>query len=94
MAILFYPLFNAGKLQEWHVKECWTPENSNAKFPILEATSFGSNDVQASNTWLFNASYLRVRNVTLGYTLPETALEQSIYQELKSIFLRAEFIDL
>lgn len=83
---LVYPLFNAGKLQEWHVKECWTPENSNAKFPILEATSFGSNDVQASNTWLFNASYLRVRNVTLGYTLPKQLLSKVFIKNLRVYF--------
>lgn len=83
---LVYPLFNAGKIQEWHVKECWTPENSDAKFPILEATSFGSNDVQASNTWLFNASYLRVRNITLGYTLPKQLLNKVFIKNLRIYF--------
>ncbi|MCC8172751.1 MAG: TonB-dependent receptor [Parabacteroides sp.] len=83
---LVYPLFNAGKVQEWHVKECWSPENMNAKFPVLAATSFGSNDVQASSCWLFNASYLRVRNITLGYTLPDRLLSKVFVKNLRVYF--------
>lgn len=83
---LVYPLFNAGKVQEWHVKECWSPENPNAQFPVLAATSFGSNDVQSSSTWLFNASYLRVRNITLGYTVPKQLLSKVFVKNLRIYF--------
>lgn len=83
---LVYPLFNAGKIQEWHVKECWSQDNTNAKFPILEATSFGSNDVQASSTWLFNASYLRVKNITVGYTIPRHLLSKVGINNLRLYF--------
>jgi len=71
-----WPLFNAGNLQEWHVNECWTPENLDAKFPIIKPTSSGSNDIQTSSTWVFDASYLRVRNITFGYTLPSAFLKK------------------
>lgn len=83
---LVFPLFNAGKIQEWHVQECWSPENTNAKFPILAATSFGSNDIQASETWVFNGSYLRVRNITLGYTLPKQLLSKIFIKNLRVYF--------
>lgn len=66
-----WPAYNAGKVQEWHLREFWSPENPNADFPILQPTSFGSNDARASNTWVFDGSYLRLRNVTLGYTVPQ-----------------------
>ena len=71
-----WALYNAGKIQEWHVEESWTPENPNADFPIIFPTSAGSNDARASSTWVFNASYLSLRNVTVGYTLPNPVLEQ------------------
>lgn len=68
---MVWPLWNAGKIQKWHIKEFWSPENKNAKYPIIKATSSGSNDAQMSSTWVFNAAYLRLRNITLGYTIPE-----------------------
>jgi len=68
---MVWPLWNAGKIQKWHLAECWSPENTDAKYPVIKATSSGSNDAQMSGTWVFNASYLRLRNLTLGYTLPQ-----------------------
>ena len=73
---MVWPLFNAGKVQEWQVAESWSPENPNASFPVLSATSAGSNDIQPSSTWVFNAAYLRLRNVSLGYTLPNDMLNK------------------
>ena len=78
-----WPLFNAGNIQEWHVNECWTPENLDAKYPIIKPTSSGSNDIQTSSTWVFDASYLRVRNITFGYTLPSALLKKSFLNKFR-----------
>ncbi len=52
---------------EWH-KNRWTPDNPNAPYPRL---TFGMlNNIQVSDYWMQNASYLRVKNLQLGYTLP------------------------
>lgn len=64
------PLWNAGKVQEWHVRDSWTPENPNARIPVLAPTSSGSNDARASDVWVFNASYLAIRNLSFGYNFP------------------------
>ena len=49
-------------------KDRWTPSNPNASFPRL---AFGeSNNEQVSTFYLKDASYLRVKNVQIGYTLP------------------------
>jgi hypothetical protein len=64
------PLWNAGKVQEWHVEESWTPDRPNARIPVLLPTSSGSNDARASDVWVFNASYLAIRNLTIGYNFP------------------------
>ncbi|GGG07113.1 SusC/RagA family TonB-linked outer membrane protein [Pontibacter amylolyticus] len=48
----------------------WTPENTNTDVPRLQqglATQDG-----ASSRWLFDASYLNIKNINLGYTLPNT----------------------
>jgi TonB-linked SusC/RagA family outer membrane protein len=83
---LVLPLYNAGKIQEWHVTDSWNPNNRTAKFPILAATSFGSNDNQTSSTWVFNASYLRARNLSLGYTLPKNVLKRVLINNLRIYF--------
>lgn len=64
------PLWNAGKVQDWHVEESWTPERPNARIPVLAPTSSGSNDARASDVWVFDASYLAIRNLSLGYNFP------------------------
>jgi len=49
-------------------KDYWTPDNRNAKFPRLAFNN--SNNQQTSSFWLKDASYVRLKNVQLGYTLP------------------------
>jgi TonB-linked SusC/RagA family outer membrane protein len=49
-------------------KDRWTPETPNAKYPRL---AFGeSNNEQNSSFWMKDASYVRLKNVQLGYTFP------------------------
>lgn len=84
-----WPLWNAGKVQEWHVEEAWTPENPNAEFPVIAATSSGSNDARASSTWVLDASYLSLRNVTLGYTLPKSVIDRLQLSDVR-VFLSGQ----
>ncbi len=77
------PLYNAGKIQEWHTRECWTPERPDARFPKLAPTSVGGNDNQVSSTWVFDGSYLRIRNITFGYTFPKQWLEKAYVKNLR-----------
>lgn len=59
----------------------WTPENTNAYFPMV---MYGNNygDGATKGSWeytdmaLFDASYLNVKNITLGYTLPKSMLNK------------------
>lgn len=48
----------------------WTPENTTSDVPRLQqglATQDG-----ISTRWLYDASYLNIKNINLGYTLPNT----------------------
>lgn len=52
----------------------WSPfnteaENAAATYPRLSNVS-KSNNYATSSFWMFNGSYFRLKNVTLGYTLP------------------------
>ena len=62
-------------------KDRWSPDNPNAKYPRL---AFGeSNNEQASSFWRRDASYLRVKNVQLGYTLPANLTKKMSLNRLR-----------
>jgi TonB-linked SusC/RagA family outer membrane protein len=44
----------------------WTPSNTNAKYPVIKALS----QAQMSDRFIENGSFLRVKNIQLGYNLP------------------------
>lgn len=48
----------------------WTPENPNAKYPRLTEGK-DQNSGLFSDYWMQDASYLRLKNVAIGYTLPK-----------------------
>ena len=65
------PFTNAGKrgLLTYFYDDCWTPENQlNAKYPRPSEVSESWNS-ENSTLWLMDSSYIRLKNVTLGYTL-------------------------
>lgn len=69
-----YSFFNAGKIQRWQT-DYWTPENIDASLPRLTALSAHHN-WRTNETWMHDASYVRVRNITLGYKLPNSVLDK------------------
>lgn len=46
----------------------WTPENPNAFFPRMYQTS--AHNYRPSDRWAQNGSYIRLKNIQIGYTLP------------------------
>lgn len=57
----------------------WTPENPNAYYPRLRTyTSIGSTPELAvqQSRYLQNASYIRLKDLTIGYTLPKKLVEK------------------
>ncbi|MGX5819508.1 TonB-dependent receptor [Chitinophaga lutea] len=52
----------------------WTPENPGASYPRL-AYGYSYNQ-RMSSFWMQDASYLRLKNVQLGYTLPKHLTER------------------
>lgn len=45
-------------------------KNLTARFPRLSQLGFDGNNYKMSDYWLFSGSYFRLKNVTIGYTLP------------------------
>ena len=57
------------------VCDYWTPENQDARYPRPDASV--ANGQALYNEWInfFDGSYLKVRNITLGYTFPKKWLD-------------------
>ena len=60
---------DAGK--NWHrdMFNRWTPNNDESQIPRVQMNDQTANET--STRWLIKSSYLSLRNVTLGYTLPQ-----------------------
>ena len=48
----------------------WTPENTDAYWPRLYNYNGDMFNFQPSDKWVQDASYLRLKNITVGYTIP------------------------
>jgi hypothetical protein len=53
--------------------DSWTPENPNGKYPGYRGTSYRTR-ADASSFWLQDLSFLRLKNISLSYNLPEHLL--------------------
>lgn len=67
------PFYNNGNAPYYLVENTWTPENVNAKYPRLSTIANGNN-AWPSSWWLIDGSYLRLKNLQIGYSLPNSML--------------------
>lgn len=65
--------------------DAWTPENQNAKMPRVayNTTSPSLSSNVMSDFWIQNASYLRMKNLQFGYTLPKKVLSSVGIQNVR-----------
>lgn len=69
-----YAFYNGGQIQRWQADNSWTEENPNkwAEYPRIETLNMNNTNLQVSDYWLRDASFLRLKNLQLGYTLPQS----------------------
>lgn len=76
------PWTNVTKLNMNH----WTPDNRDAYFPRVKAYSAevsGSELGERQTKYLQSLAYLRLKNITLGYTLPSTLTKKYRIERLR-----------
>jgi TonB-linked SusC/RagA family outer membrane protein len=66
---------NAGNVQQWQKDNMWHEGDTNSKYPRMFVTS--ENNVKTSTYWLQDASYLRLKNLQLGYSIPQKVLKNT-----------------
>lgn len=73
-----YAFYNGGQIQRWQADNAWTEANPdrNALYPKI--TNLGKNDenAQSSTFWNRNAGFLRLKNLQIGYTIPQNITQK------------------
>ena len=96
---LIIPGFQFGDgLYYAHQTDYWTPENPNAFYPRLTKMNQPSRYAESGGNfmpqtkYLLNMAYCRLKNLTLGYSLPQNVLKKAsvnkmrVYVSLENLF--------
>ena len=71
----FYPSFQGAKSVN-ALYNSWSPTNTGASTPIAENISNFSNNNTSNSYYIENGSYLRAKNIQLGYNMPSDLLKK------------------
>lgn len=79
------PYYNSGNLPDFWVTDHWSADNPDARYPRLANSThnFPNTDFDPVQTYLYDASYIRLKNVELGFTLPQRWLRAVRMQHLR-----------
>ena len=69
----------------------WTPDNTNARFPRLVASGDGKNK-KPSTFWLYNPTYFRLKNIQIGYDLPQNLFKRGGIEKCRVYFSATNLI--
>ncbi len=65
---------------EKHVADAWTPENTNTEEPRV---TNGGNNYRVSDHFIEDGSFFRLRNISLGYTVPAKLISRIKVKDLR-----------
>jgi TonB-linked SusC/RagA family outer membrane protein len=83
-----FAFYNGGQIQRWQADNRWTTSNPdpNAQYPKLTSLQQGSGTIQTSTYWNRDASFARLKNLQIGYTLPTSILQKAKINRLRVYF--------
>jgi len=95
----FFPSFQGNKSKDL-LYNSWTTSKTDAKVPIAENASNFSNNNAVNSYYLEDGSFLRMKNLTIGYTLPSSVLNKvridkvRIYVQATNLFTATKYTGL
>ncbi|MBO5250800.1 MAG: TonB-dependent receptor [Bacteroidaceae bacterium] len=75
-----YAFYNGGKVTEKYL-DSWSPENPNGSMPRLSMSN-SSNKI-TSSFWVTDASYVKMRNLQVGYSINPSILKKYAISRLR-----------
>jgi TonB-linked SusC/RagA family outer membrane protein len=87
----FFPLENNSNVQRDVYENMWTKENPdpNAAYPKIMPTASGFYSANRVDFWNREATFLRLKNLQIGYSLPDKLLEKGFLDKVR-IYLTGE----
>mgnify|MGYP000273118835 CR=1 FL=1 len=67
-------------LNDYHVDNSWSATNTNAYYPV---PLFDKRSKQVQSKYIQNGAFIRLKDVTLSYTIPKTLTSRIGIQQLK-----------
>ncbi len=80
-----------------HQTDFWTPTNPNAKWPKLSENGSADNANNyrtGSDLFLFNAAYARLKNLQVGYTIPQRITSKAGISKVRIYFTGQNLVTL
>lgn len=80
-----YAFYNGGQIQRWQADNCWTVDNPDkwAEYPRIETLNMNNPNLQTSDYWVRDASFLRIKNITIGYTIPKSITKKIGFENIR-----------
>ena len=68
------PFYHGGNSPLFLLENSWLPDNKEGEFPRPSITPLSSNNAYSSTFWYRDGSYLRLKTLQIGYTVPQSVL--------------------
>jgi hypothetical protein len=81
----FWPSFQGNKSKDL-LYNSWTSSKTDAKVPIAENASNFSTNTVVNSYYLEDASFFRMKNLTIGYTLPGSLTQKIKIDKVRIYF--------
>jgi TonB-linked SusC/RagA family outer membrane protein len=78
----FFQTFEGAAISS-RLLDSWTPQNTGATVPVAEKTANFSTSNNGNSYYVVDGSYLRLQNLTLGYTMPNSLLQRWRLERLR-----------
>lgn len=73
-----------------HVLGAWSADNANSNIPMLRTDDPNANFTTASDWYLEDGSYLRLKNLTVGYNIPQNLMSKLIAGSSLRVYVSIE----
>lgn len=90
-------LMYGGGQQLTTVRQAWTPENPSDIYPRVDSSNEGAPSFIFSDRFIEDASFIRLQNITIGYTFPSQLMEKlklsslRLYASASNIFTISDY---
>ena len=98
----YYTLDNSTlqRFQKYHLKDTWTEDNPNAKYPRVKFATSSDNNRRASTFWVQKCDFIRLKSLNIGYQFSQSFMKKlhlasgSIALQGSNLFTISNLVDM